>query len=204
MPSPPLFVDTPRGLFTANGTWYRTTVAQLRAYAEPVVEAVGIEALIARADETLAAPRTLALTALPLLLLGLAPIWAAPIALGLAVAAFVWTPLLTGPTIGRAWKALGLVPVQLVLYLFVLSFLAAQNLFASVAAGLIGFVILRWGLVDWALGKTLDPLFARLHKLTRPDAVLRALIVRSALHSGIPHDKVEAMQRDLIRLLPRR
>ncbi len=204
MPSPPLFVDTPRGLFTANGTWYRTTVAQLRAYAEPVVDKVGIEALIARADQTLAAPRTLALAALPLLLIALAPVWAAAIALALAIGAFVWTPLLTGPLLGRAWKVLGLVPVQLVLYLFVLSFLAAQSLFASVAAGLIGFVVLRWGLVDWALTKLLGSLFVRLHALPRPDAVLRALIVRSALHSGIPHARVDAMQRDLIRLLPRR
>ncbi len=204
MPSPPLFVDTPRGLFTANGTWYRTTVAQLRTYAEPVVDAMGIETLIARADDTLAAPRTLALTVLPLLLVGLAPVWAAPIALALAAVAFLWTPLLTGPLLGKAWKVLGLVPVQLVLYLFVLSFLAAQGLFASVAAGLLGFVLLRWGLVDWTLTKVLGPVFARMHDLPRPDAVLRALIVRSALHSGIPHAEVDAMQRDLVRLLPRR
>jgi hypothetical protein len=203
--SAPLFVDTPRGLFTANGTWYRTTVERLHAYSGPVIERVGLEALIARSDRALGASTTLALAALPpLLLLPIAPIWAALIALLVAAGAYVAAPLLVGPWIGGVTRALGWVPVQLALYLFVLSFLAAQDAVASVAVGLAGFVSLRWGLVGWALRPLLDPLWGRLHPLPRPDATLRALIVRTALRAGLPHAEIDAMQRRLVDLLPPR
>jgi hypothetical protein len=205
VPAPaPLFLDTPRGLVTANGTQYRTNVAQLRAYAGPILDRVGLERLIDLSERTLQAPQTLALVGLPLLLLGLAPAWAALIALSLAALAFVWTPLLAGPSVARAWRVLGLVPVQLVLYLFVLSLLAAQGALTSVAIGLLGFVLLRWGVVTWALDRLLGPLADRLNRLPRPDATLRALIVRTALRSGLPNAQIDAMQRNLIRFLPRR
>ncbi len=75
------FVDTPEGIYTASGVWFRTREDSLYAYAGPVFDREPLARLFTQAEVWLRSPMTLALWLLPLLLFMLSPLQAALAAL---------------------------------------------------------------------------------------------------------------------------
>ena len=71
-----IFVDTPEGIFTASGVWFRTREASLYAYAGPVFDHEPLPRLLTQAEVWLRSPQTLALWLLPLLLFTMSPLQA--------------------------------------------------------------------------------------------------------------------------------
>ena len=194
----PYYADTPAGLFTAAGTWYRTREESLRTFAAPT--GADLTSLLRQSDLIVGAPRTLALWALPLLLLWL-PWWmAAAAAAALFVGLVLTLPALATPGLARVLRLLDPVIGQLFFNVFVLSLLAARGQYAAVWTGLAGFVALRWGLLTSAL----RPLADRLYAPALADRVLRALIVRAALARGVALPEIEEMERSLLATLHRR
>ncbi len=189
------YVSTPQGIFMASGFWFAATEEALRSYAAPVLEHVSLRALLRRAERWLRSPQLLALWALPLLPVVLGP-WAAG---GLTLALYVlWSvagPSLPSRHVARVWGWLDHVVLQGGYYVFVLSMLAAQGRYAAMAVGLAGFVLLRWGLVQWALGPLVRPLQRALYDLPVPDQVLRAFILRAALEHRVEVPQIERMRR---------
>ena len=179
------YVDTRAGLLAADGTRYRTTEPLLRDYAGPVVEAVGVGALLERAGVWLRSPVTLAALALPALL-AVAPWWTAAgvtlvlFALWAAAAPGLVVPALVGPV-----RVLSQPVVQGVLYIGVLSLFANAGQFAAVWTGVAGFVLLRLGAVGVLLGPVVRPIQEMWYPLPPPDQTLRSLIVREALRRGV-------------------
>ena len=190
----PDYVDTPAGLLAADGTHYRTTEPLLRDYAGPVGEAVGLGPLLLRAGVWLRSPRTLAVLALPLLLLVL-PWWAAA---GVALVLYaLWAAVAPGvvvPALIRALRVLESPLVQGALYVVVLSVFAEAGRFAALWTGVAGFVALRLGLVEAALRPVVGAIRASLHPLPPADQTLRTLIVREALRRGVPLPGIGAIE----------
>lgn len=181
----PAFVDTPAGIVAADGTRYRTTVPLLRDYAGPVLDAVGLDVLVRLSGAWLRSPQTLAAVALPFLLAA-APWWVAlTLALALYTSWAVAAPGLALPGLARVAGALEHPVVQGLLYVGVLSALAAAGRVAEVWAGVGGFVALRLGLVGAVTDRALAPVWAGLYPLPVADQTLRSFIVRAALRRGI-------------------
>jgi hypothetical protein len=133
----------------------------------------------------LRSPQTLAGTVLPLLL-AVVPWWVAlTLALALYTSWAVAAPGLALPGLARVAGALEHPVVQGLLYVAVLSGLAAAGRFPEVWAGVAGFVALRLGLVGAVTGRALAPVWGGLYSLPVPDQTLRAFIVRAALRRGI-------------------
>jgi hypothetical protein len=88
--------------------------------------------------------------------------------------------------------------VQGLFYVFVLSALAAQGRYTALAVGLVGFVLLRWGLIERALQPLVQPLVDALYALPLPDQILRAFIVRMALNRRLSLPQLDAMQQDIL------
>lgn len=194
----PLYVDTPAGILAADGVHYRTTEPLLRAYAGPVVEAVGLGALVRRAGTWLRSGQTMALVLLPLLLF-VVPWWAA---LLLAVLLYaLWTSFAPGvvvPPLDVAVRVLEVPAVQALLYIAVLSLFAASGRFEAVWAGVGGFVAFRLGAVEAALRPVVTAIHASLYPLPAPDQTLRSILVREALRRGISLpgiDRIETQVR---------
>jgi hypothetical protein len=124
-------------------------------------------------------------------------------ALAAYLAASLARPLLAGKLLAGVLAALENPVVQGLAYVFALSLLAQQQLFASVATGLFGFVILRWGLLGRALRPLTDRLVERYYGLPAPDAVLRALLVRAAVRLGVAQPDADALTRSVSRALDR-
>ena len=70
------FVDTPEGIFTASGVWFRTREASLHAYAGLVFDREPLTRLLTQAELWLRSPLTLTLWLLPLLLFVITPLQA--------------------------------------------------------------------------------------------------------------------------------
>jgi hypothetical protein len=88
--------------------------------------------------------------------------------------------------------------VQGLYYVFVLSALAAQGRYTALAIGLVGFILLRWGLIERALKPLMQPLLRALYTLPLPDQILRALIIRMALNRRQSLPQLDAMQQDIL------
>lgn len=194
------FADTPAGLFTAAGTWYRTREQDLVRFAAPALAEPDVTPLLKQADLLVGAPRTLVLWLVPVLLLVLPWMWAAVWAVALFALLALTLPALATPPLARLLRVLDPVVGQMLLYVFVLSLLAARGDFASLWTGLALFVALRWGVLTFALRPVADRLYAP----ALADRVLRALIVRTALRRGVAMPEVAEMERSLLTTLNHR
>ena len=187
--SSPPYIDTPYGILTEGGRWYHVTEEGVEDYAGAVLDHVSLEQLLRWADTWMNSAKTVALWGLPLLLWGLSAGWAVGGALGLF---FVWalmSPSLPSLLAVRAVSWLDHVLAQSLYYVLTMSIFAAAEQYAAVGVGLVAFILLRWGVVEWASGYLVRPLQKKLYPLPVADQVLRGLIVRVALKHrlSLPH-----------------
>lgn len=193
----PTFVDTPYGIFTEAGVWFHTTEEDLRAYAAPVLEHVPMETMLSWAGAWMRLPRILTLWALPILLLFVAPGYAVLSALLTYVTLKVVSPSAVSTWVARALPTLNSAPFQGGCYVFVLSILAARDAFIAVGAGLVGFIVLRWGLVERVVEPLLRPALRKLYPLSISDQVLRAFVIRVALNRKLSVPQLDVMEREM-------
>lgn len=192
------FVDTPKGLFTAAGVWFLTREALLEDYAGPVLEREPLPRLLAQAEMWLRSAQTLALWALPLLLFAMPPMPAALAALVIYVAWRSLGPSFVARPLVSVFRVLDVVLLQALYYVFTLSVLAAQDQIAALGVGLAGFVLLRWGLVQWATQPLVRWIWRSLYRLPVPDQVLRSLIVRAALKHRLSLPELDRMEQAIV------
>src|SRR6056297_3685637 len=195
----PAFLDTPGGLITASGVHFHTTRALLEQYAGPVLEKVGLDTLVGRAEVWLRSGQTVALWSLALLLLVLSPLGAVLAALTVYLAWETLGPSFVSRRLVAVLRVLEKPLVQAALYIAVLSYLGAQGNVAAVGVGLAGFVLMRWRVLPLALRPVLKLLRRPLYTLPPPDQVLRAFVLRAALRHNIDLPQLERLKRDLRR-----
>lgn len=192
------YVDTPYGIFTAEGVWFHIREEGLREYGAALFEDVSMERLLQWAALWLRSPQILTLWVLPVALWVVPPLAAILLALGLFVTWKVLSPSVVSETAARVADRLDTAVVQGLYYVFVLSVLAAQGQYTALTVGLAGFVLLRWGLVERAVMPLIRPLLRALYTLPLSDQILRAFIIRMALNRRQPLPQLEAMQRDIL------
>jgi len=195
----PAFLDTPGGLITASGVHFHTTRALLEQYAGPVLEKVGLDTLVGRAEVWLRSGQTVALWSLALLLLVLPSLGAAFAALTIYLAWETLGPSFVSRRLVAVLRVLEKPIVQAVLYIAVLSYLGSQGNVGAVGVGLGGFVLMRWRVLPLALRPVLKLLRRPLYTLPPPDQVLRAFVLRAALRHDIDLPQLERLKRDLRR-----
>jgi hypothetical protein len=193
------YVSTPQGLFTASGVWFQATEEMLRDYAGPVLEHVALAELVRRAERWLRSPMTLAAWMLPPALLLLTPTAAAGATLTLFCGWTLLCPSLVSRWAARVVGWLEQPWLQGLFYVLVLSILAAQNRFAAVIVGLVGFILLRWGLLRRVLRVPLRAAMRRLYPLPPEDQVLRAFILRAGLRHGVALPQLDRLRDHIAR-----
>jgi hypothetical protein len=196
--SSPPYVDTPYGILTEGGRWYHVTEQEVQDYAGAVLDHVSLEQLLRWADTWVDSAKTVALWGLPLLLWGLPVGWAVGGALALFVGWALLSPSLPSLIAVRVVTLLEHVLAQALYYVFTMSVFAASEMYLAVGVGLGGFVLLRWGVLEWAAGYLLRPLQRALYPLPVADQVLRGLIVRVALKHRLSLPQVDDITRDII------
>lgn len=199
--TPTAFVATPQGLFTPAGTWFYTTVDDVETYAGAVLDKVSLDDLVVQAEVWLRSPQSLAWVTLLGTLLILPPFVAALLALGAFIGWAMVSPALVNRPLGTLFRWLDHPVVQMLLGVVVLSVLGMAGAYGAVAAGVIGFVLLRWGLVRRFTKPLIDPVHQRLYPLHVTDQVLRACIIRAALAHGVDVPEVDRMAERLTEIM---
>jgi hypothetical protein len=195
---PTSFADLGNGIVSGAGNWYNVNEETLREYAGDVVEHVPLGQLFAWADVWLESPRTVAIWSLPILLWTLPAAWAVAATVALYVTWSVLSPSFPNLWLVRAFSWLQNVVGQGLYYVFVLSILAPQVSFWTTGAGLVGFVVLRWGLARLALGPLAQLLRHPLYDLPLNDQVLRGFILRVALKHRVSLPQLDTMAHDIL------
>ena len=198
------FVDTPKGIFTDSGVWFRTREALLQEYAGQVFDREPLNRLLTEAVIWLRSAQTLTLWLLPLFLLVMQPLQSAAVALAVFVAWQSLGPSFVSRTLLPVLRVMDLVVLQAIYYVWMMSVAAAQGDYVALAVGLGGFVLLRWGLVRLAARPLVNRLWATLYRMPVADHVLRAIIVRAALKHRIILADFAQIEEDIIKNLKRK
>ncbi len=199
--SRPTWVELPEGILTADGVWYHTKEEDLRSFAPEVIEHYGISVLLGRSDSWVKLPTTTTLFALLLFLLVVPPWLAAVYALAVFLLLSLMSPFVVFfgliPTVSRLNHPIA----QGLVYIAVLSYLAASTQMAALAVGLIGFVILRLQF----LARMISPLSVRFYKsmspLSAPDLILRNVLIRASLKHGYDAGGLAKMQERMLDIM---
>lgn len=197
------YIDTPRGIFYASGIWFHTTEDKLREYAGDVLAHEGLEELLDQAAVWLRSGRVVLLWGLLGALLTVPPLAAAAGALVVYLAWEVVGPSLVNRPMVQAFRLLERPGVQMAGYLLGLSFLAQVDAYWSVAAGLAGFILVRWDLLPRLLMPIITRLRRALYRLPAADRVLRLVIVRAAMKYDVSQPDVDRMQEEVWRTMNR-
>ena len=201
---PTTYIDTPRGIFTDAGNWFRTREAWIADYAKGVIDRESLGMLLAAAEIWIRSPQTLALWLLLPFMFLMPPHWTVLCCIGVFVIWQIVSPALVSRTALPVLKVMDLVVVQGFAFILVLSVAAAQSQFYIVGISLAAFIILRWGLLELALRPILGPVLRRQYRLPVADHILRSLIIRSALHYGVTLEDFSEIERDIVRGLARK
>lgn len=200
MKTPEFFVSMPHGIFTAEGVWFHTTEELLRDFAPEVVERVGVERLLREASAWARFPAHAAVWMLLVFLLLATAAQAAAGALAVYVFLAIFGPGLARPGGARLAVRLSKPIVQGLAYVGVLSFLAADGRLGATGAGLAGFILLRWGVIDGIVRPIARRAPGMKRTLPAPDRTLRNLIIRYAMKMGMYTQEVAAMEASMLRI----
>ena len=198
------FADTPRGILTETHNWYHTREQLLHDYAGSVLEHEPLGRLLAQSDTWLRSPLSLAVWLLPLLLTGMPPVQAAMVVL---VVYFCWQvmgPMFVSRFMLPFMRVLDTVLLQMLWYACMMTYLAQSGQFAALAVGVGSFVCLRWGVVAFVTRPAVQLLWGRMYRMPVTDHVLRACIVRAALHYGITLKDFAGIEQQIIQHLSRK
>jgi len=192
------FVDTPRGIFAANGLWFRTTLNSLEEFAGEVLEKEPVEALIEKSAVIYRSPRTVGLWTLIISLLLVSP----PISVAISIASyFIWSFVrksVGGNGIYQILNVLENVGLQVLAFAAALIWLAMWPDIAKVVVGLVGFIVYRWNILDMVFRPLIE---GSNNKAGVPDQILKAVIVRSAIKHRISLDYLKKMEQSMQRAM---
>lgn len=200
----PTFIDTPKGIFTASGLWFRTTEAALADYAGPLVDREPISRLLENAALWLRSPGTIILWATPFLLWYMGPLQTTLINLFLYVLFALWGPVLASHLVLPVMRVMAHVLTQALLYVLSMSFFAMQGHFDLLIYGLVLFILVRWGLVGQAFDKVLTPLRNRLYKVPYADQMLKAVVIRAAMSHRVSLPELDRIEHFILKQLRRK
>ncbi len=191
----------PGGIFTASGNWFHTNEETLTAYAGPVLERESFSRLIEIAEIWLRSPATLVLWLTPLLLWKLG-IWPA-LAIGVVIYLLLslWSPVVINMMITPLLKLMDNVLAQAILYIIGMSWFAMNDQFWLMGAGLVIFILMRWGIVAKILGGWVEKARNRMYAVPFADQVLKSVIVRAAMSHRVSLPELDNMERFILNQL---
>jgi len=192
------FHNTPQGILTESGIWYKTTVDLLNEYASDLFDREPIEIQLALADTWLRSPNTLSLWFMAIGIIYFDP-W--KVAVAVVLFFLIWqiiAPSLVSRNLSPIMKIFDAVLLQAMLYATVMSLLAMSGQFDAVAVGLIGFILLRWGILTYLLRPVVSRCWKAMYTLPAPDHVLRSFIIRGALRQGIGLMDFQEIERSIL------
>ena len=201
---PPNYIDTPTGIFTSNGTWFRTTETLLADYADELLQRESVEALITATEVWLRVPMNTALWMMPLFLWYYGPIVAMSAIILIFIVLSVIGPYYTSHNGFFIANFLNGTLLQALLYLIFLSYVFQLGLYAMGIVGIFTFVLLRWGLVSKGLTPVILWLNKRIYSIPYNDKMLKSVIVKKSMKYRIGLQEISAIELSIMKKIQSR
>ena len=193
------YIDTPNGIITEKGTWFRTTENSLREYAGALLNHEPIEKLISSADLWLSFPINLSLWLIPLVLWQLNPLIAAGSILLLYMLLRISGPFYTSHSLSFIPSLLNRLELQAILYFFFLTIQLQSGLYSTAILGFTLFVLFRWGVIKKMLDPVLSRINGKIYKVPYEDKVLRSVIVKKSMKYHTTLKEVNDIESSVMR-----
>ena len=188
-------VETPTGLFSASGFWYRTSFAAIDQLAPGLRTKIDLHQTVKDTEVWIRSFESVGLWTLLLSLPFLGAYPSALLATVLSLIWYFWRSALIRPSATPFMKALTHDAPVLVATLLVISYVGNTGRTLDAILGLAFFFVFRFG---W-----LRMLLDRWHDTTRPlsmnDRILRMMLIREAMRHDIRVESVHTMQTELMK-----
>ncbi|MDZ4701580.1 MAG: hypothetical protein SH809_17850 [Rhodothermales bacterium] len=198
------FVDTPEGIFTADGLWFRVTEVELQAYAGPLLAHVSLTELMARAGRWMLAGQTIGIWAAAGFLLTLPALPATLLTLLVFLLVQCFRPILLSIWFDPVLRILQAVPAQMLVYIVALSAFGIAGAYVKLVLGIAFFVALRWRMLEKMAKPIVQAITRSLYPLPVADQVLRSTILRAALKHRVSLPELDRIEKRIEHLLGRR
>lgn len=192
------FIETPKGIFTAAGNWFYTTVANLKSYAPGLFKKHSVEEIINDAEIWIRSSDSISIT-LFMLILFLGNLYLAVFSILLFLP--FWHLNKSAFINFTSTKLIKIVDNELFLIfisVLVLSWLGLNEQYHSLIAGLFFFFFLKFGLY-----RKLVNYFYRRQPQNIPlnDRVLKMVVLRYAMHEDANVEEVRKMESDILEMI---
>lgn len=188
-------VDTPTGLFSAAGFWYRTSLAAIDDFAPGLRAKIDLHQTVRDTEVWIRSFESVGLWTLLICLPFLGAYPSALLATVLSLIWYFWRSALIHPGATAFLKAVTHDGPVLIATLFVISYVGNTGRTLDAILGLAFFFVFRFG---W-----LRMLLDRWHDASRPlsmnDRILRMMLLREAMRHEIPVESVDTMRNDLMK-----
>jgi hypothetical protein len=188
------YVETPSGLFTATGFWFRTSLSAIDAFAPGLREKEDLKRMILDAETWIKSFEAIGLWSFLISLVFLSVFPSALIAFLLSLGWYFLRSAMLNPSLTPALKLITFDLPILLATLFVISYVGTIGRQADAIIGLALFFVFRFGWLRMLLDKW--------HDATKPismnDRILRMMLLRQAMRHDIPIQSVQTMEADLM------
>ena len=197
-PTEHTFVDTPRGIFTSKGNWFRTTEKDLNKYAGPLFEKVDLGKVLASAEVWIKGSDSISLIVFMAVLHFLGWIVAVPLGIAFFALFYLNKSAFATPLFGRLVAVLSTDVSVLAVSVVVLSGQGMAGHYVALAIGFIFFMLFKFGLIRKGFSGYVIPKLKM--KTSLNDRLLRQVIVRTALAKGIVMPELEIWTGDIMKV----
>ncbi len=187
-------VETPNGLFTASGFWFRTTFAGIDDFAPGLRSRIDIHNVVRDTETWIRSFESIGLWSFMISILFLSVYPSALIALILSLGWYFLRSAAIHPSVTPFIKPFTMDASVFLATVFVISYVGNSGRTLDAVIGLAFFLIFRFG---W-LRKILDKWHDSVRPISMNDRLLRMMLLRLAIRHDIPIASVQTMRNDLI------
>lgn len=195
IPDPGLHVvETPTGLFSASGFWFRTSFRSIDDLAPGLREKIDLHQTVKDTEVWIRSFESVGLWSFLIMLVFNGAYPSALVASVLSLIWYFWRSALIHPSATAVLKPFTIDGPVLVFTLFVISYVGNTGRTLDAILGLAFFFVFRFGWLRLLLDRWHDATRA----LTMNDRILRMMLIRLAMRHDIPVTSVQTMQADLL------
>ncbi|MEX0772454.1 MAG: hypothetical protein WEB89_05960 [Balneolales bacterium] len=192
------FIETPKGIFTAAGNWFYTTVEKLRSYAPGLFRKHSVEEIITDAEVWIRSADSLSITLFMFTLF----------VVGIEAAVIVTLLFLPFWHLNKsafinysATKLMKLIDKEaflILLSVMVLSWMGMTGQYVSLVVGLFFFLVLKFG----GYRKLVESYYRRkVNKIPLNDRILKMVVLRYAMYEDVNVEEVRKMEADVLNMI---
>lgn len=194
-PDPGLHVvETPTGLFTASGSWFRTSFKSIDDLAPGLCDKIDLHQTVKDTEVWIRSFESVGLWSFLIMLIFYGAYPSALVAIVLSIAWYFLRSALIHPGATVYLKPFTIDGPVLIATLFVISYVGNTGRMQDAIVGLAFFFVFRFA---W-LRMLLDRWHNSVRALTMNDRILRMMLIREAMRHDIPVKSVQTMQTDLL------